>query len=186
MTNVASRTTKNTWRKWIRPSPLGVFEKIIFSSRLLRPIKEWILLSYLLGFSPFSRIFVSPLRYFCTPRFRRLALLLCFWASLAFLCISFSESWAPYKIRIIVSDSSGSFLISMSKFSLAMMARWNWLIQLVKWIRGSTEWFGQKAGFPVDWLCHNKKCWNTTSALKLVKLSYKNKSNCVELKLTVV
>ena len=36
----------------------------------------------------------------------------------------------------------------MSKFSLAMMARWNWSIQLVDWVGGSTVWFSQKAGVP--------------------------------------
>ena len=69
-----------------------------------------------------------------------------FLASLAFLCGSSSESWAPSKIVIVVSSSNGSLRLSMSKFSQAMMARWNLSIQLIDWVGGSTVSFGQKAG----------------------------------------
>ena len=34
----------------------------------------------------------------------------------------------------------------MSKFSFAIIAKWNWSIQLFHWVGGSTVWFGQKGG----------------------------------------
>ena len=95
---------------------------------------------------PPLRIFVSRLKSF-SPNFRRLALILCFWPAW-FYRVSFSESWAVSIIWVVVSDPNFSFRISMSKFSLAMMARWNWSIQLVDWVGGSTVWFSQKAGVP--------------------------------------
>ena len=61
---------------------------------------------------------------------------------------SVSDSWAPSRIGNVVSPSIGSLRLSMSKFSFAIIAKWNWSIQLFHWVGGSTVWFGQKAGIP--------------------------------------
>ena len=95
------------------------------------------------------RIFVSRLRFFFPPRFRSIALLHCFWPPCFSSVFHFLNPVRLFKIGIVVSDSKGSFRLSMSKFSLAMMARWNWSIQLVHWVGVSILWFGQKAaGIP--------------------------------------
>ena len=77
----------------------------------------------------------------------------CFVASLfllSLLALSASDSLpvACSKIGICVSGISGPCRLSKSRFSLAMIANWNWSLHWVQACGGSRVWLGQKGGIP--------------------------------------
>ena len=128
--------------------PLDVSGRKLFCFLLLRPSIGLTLLFCRPHISSFLRISVFLLQVFSLQRVRRLALFLCYWPP---WLSSVGQFLTPGRLLgsvMTVSPSIGSLQLSMSKFSFAIIAKWNWSIQLFHWVGGSTVWFGQKAGIP--------------------------------------
>ena len=94
---------------------------------------------------PLNFLFSSLIRFSSADSYCFIAFLFLF--SLLALSVSDSLPFACSKIGICVSGISGPCRLSKSRFSLAMIANWNWSFHWVQACGGSRVWLGQKGKF---------------------------------------
>ena len=140
--------SKTLWTRLLKFLPCGFFFErrpfLIHSPVLKKIIKSFLSASARL--IPLNFLFSSLIRFSSAAAYYFIAFL--FLVSILVLSVSDSLPVTCSKMGICVSGTSAPFRLSMSSFSLAIIANWNWSLIWVQESGGSRVWVGQKEGIP--------------------------------------